>query len=329
MSLRSCSSHNVREIRLFPVRVSLRPGHSSQGVPEIRLFQANFPEIRLFPVRMSLRWGYAIQSFPEVRPFPVVACTPVFSSVALLSQEKDETDSGYRSGTIPDEKLPKAPSQATLNRKERRRKIQTFNHFVPKASLEEVSRLQSLIFLCLNSVAANPCWESTLVRSLWTPISLMQARVFCFFTGGGDILNSNRHMWQWKEDAMLCEIHMRDFKSNSWQDFLAYCTRPVSVYLVMVYVGCLFNSFSVFLLSLKRQQNLMKILFSCIHFPIWPYPPKIMREKKYFIPVNCMCWQVCNSVGDLANSSSASCWLQVWVGEKWTEHLALGTEPIK
>ncbi|KAL8594725.1 hypothetical protein ACOMHN_051671 [Nucella lapillus] len=53
------------------------------------------------------------------------------------SNEKDETDSGYRSGTIPEEKLPKAPSQATLNRMELRRKIQTFNHFVPGAALQQ------------------------------------------------------------------------------------------------------------------------------------------------------------------------------------------------
>ena len=85
---------------------------------------------------------------------------------------------------------------------------------------------------------------------------------------------------------------MCDFKSHFWQDFLAYCPRPVSVHLVMVCVGCSFNSFSVFLLSLKQQQNLMKIMFSCIHFPVWPYPPKIMK-KMYFIQVNCMGWQVC------------------------------------
>ena len=28
----------------------------------------------------------------------------------------------------------------------------------------------------------------------------------------------------------------------------------------------------------------MKIVFSCIHFPVWPYPPKIMRFFNYFIP---------------------------------------------
>ena len=67
--------------------------------------------------------------------------------------------------------------------------------------------------------------------------------------------------------------------------------RPVSVHLVMVSVSCSFSSFSVFLLSLK-QQNLMKIMFSCIHFPIWPYFPK-NNENLYFILVNCMGWQVC------------------------------------
>ena len=63
--------------------------------------------------------------------------------------------------------------------------------------------------------------------------------------------------------------------THAQQDLLAYCTRPVSVHLVMACTGCSFNSFSVFLLSLK-QQNLMKIMFSYIHFPVWPYPPKIM-----------------------------------------------------
>ena len=90
------------------------------------------------------------------------------------------------------------------------------------------------------------------------------------------ILNFSRHVWRWKEEAMLCEIHTRDFKSHFRWDFLAYCTRPVSVHLAMACVGCSFDSFSVFLLSLKPQQNLMKIMFSCIHFPLGPYPPKII-----------------------------------------------------
>ena len=112
-----------------------------------------------------------------------------------------------------------------------------------------------------------------------------------FFAGGSGVLNSNWHVWQWKEEAMLYEIHMRDFKSHFQQDFLAYCTRPVSIWWWHVSASCSFNGFSVFLLSLKQQQNLMKIMFSCIHFPVWPYPPKIMK-KMYFILVNCMGWQV-------------------------------------
>ena len=80
---------------------------------------------------------------------------------------------------------------------------------------------------------------------------------------------------------------MHNFKSHFWWDFLAYCTRPASVHLVMAFIGCSFDSFSIFLLSLKQQQNLMKIKFSCIHFPVWPYPPQIMK-KLYFILVNCM-----------------------------------------
>ena len=83
---------------------------------------------------------------------------------------------------------------------------------------------------------------------------------------------------------------MGNFKSHFWWDFLAYCTRPASVNFVMEFIGV----FSVFLLSLKQQQNLTKIMFSCIHFPVWPYPPKIMKIL-YFILVNCMGWQVCHN----------------------------------
>ena len=109
-----------------------------------------------------------------------------------------------------------------------------------------------------------------------------QVGVFRFFTGGSSILNSNQHVWQWKEEAMLHEIHMRDFKSHFQRDFLVYCTRPVTVHLAMASVGCSLDSFSIFLLSLKQQQNLKKIMFFCIHFPIWPNPPKILRKKTVF-----------------------------------------------
>ena len=132
---------------------------------------------------------------------------------------------------------------------------------------------------------------------MWTSISFMQARVFCFFAGGSSILNSNRHMWQWKEEAVLCKIQMRDFRSHFWWYFLAYCIRPVSVHLAMACVCCLFTSFSIFLLSVKQQQNLMKIMFSCIHFLVWPYLPQNNGEKTSIlyniILVNSIGWQVC------------------------------------
>ena len=50
----------------------------------------------------------------------------------------------------------------------------------------------------------------------------------------------------------------------------------------MVHVGCSLDSFSIFLLSLKQQQNLMKIMFSSIHFPTWLYPPQIMTFKIFY-----------------------------------------------
>ena len=104
----------------------------------------------------------------------------------------------------------------------------------------------------------------------------MQAGVF-FFVGGNGILNSNQHMQQWKEEAILCEIHMHNFESHCQQDFLVYRTRPVSVHLTMACAGCSFDTFPI-----------LKMMFSCIHFPIWPYPPEIMREKEDLISVNCM-----------------------------------------
>ena len=45
---------------------------------------------------------------------------------------------------------------------------------------------------------------------------------------------------------MLCEIQVYDFRSHFLQDFLAYCTQPVSVHLAMACVGCLLEFFSLF-----------------------------------------------------------------------------------
>ena len=102
---------------------------------------------------------------------------------------------------------------------------------------------------------------------------------FVFFAGGSGILYSTQHVWQCKEEAM-CEIHMHNFKSHFQQDFLACCTRPVSVHLATACVSCSFNSFSIFLLSLKQQQNIVKIILSSVHFPVWSSPPKIMGGEK-------------------------------------------------
>ena len=71
-------------------------------------------------------------------------------------------------------------------------------------------------------------------------------------------------------------MRMHDFKSHFQQDVSVYCTRPVSVHLAMVCVSCSFHSFSVLLLSLKLKLNLLKIMFSFIHFPACPYPTQIM-----------------------------------------------------
>ncbi|XP_052271497.1 ras association domain-containing protein 1-like [Dreissena polymorpha] len=59
---------------------------------------------------------------------------PAMEPMSEPASEKDETDSGYRSGTIPDEKLPPKPSEATLNREELRKRIAEFNRLVQGAN---------------------------------------------------------------------------------------------------------------------------------------------------------------------------------------------------
>ena len=75
---------------------------------------------------------------------------------------------------------------------------------------------------------------------------------------------------------------MQDFKSH-FRDFLAYCTRPVSVHLAMASVGYSFNSFSIFVLSL-RQQNLIELCFpvSVFQYAPPPPPPPPPHEKLFY-----------------------------------------------
>ena len=143
-------------------------------------------------------------------------------------------------------------------------------------------------------IAVNPFWDwvnlSTEFVNLYFPYA---GRGLLFFAGGSGILNSNQHMWQWKEEAMS-KIHMCEFKSHFRQDFLAYCTRPVTNskhWFTTSFLGgrcrasqCTFGDgvcwllvwqFLIFSFNLK-QQNLMKTMFSSIHFPIWTHLPKIM-----------------------------------------------------
>lgn len=73
-----------------------------------------------------------------------------------ITNEKDETDSGYRSGTIPDDKLPRKPSQATLNREELKKKLEEYNSLVPGAEFilntEKEETFQGFIKVTLNLV---------------------------------------------------------------------------------------------------------------------------------------------------------------------------------
>ena len=78
-------------------------------------------------------------------------------------QEKDETDSGYRSGTIPDEKLPPKPSDATLNREELKKRIAEFNKFNPGANFALVSMMVDKSFSFIISF----CLEKKLKVTTW------------------------------------------------------------------------------------------------------------------------------------------------------------------
>ena len=73
-------------------------------------------------------------------------------------QEKDETDSGYRSGTIPDDKLPRQPSQATLNREELKKKLEEYNTMVPGAEFKLV--IDWLISCVLYNILFKNCLQS-------------------------------------------------------------------------------------------------------------------------------------------------------------------------
>ena len=67
--------------------------------------------------------------------------------------------------------------------------------------------------------------------------------------------------------------------------FLAYCTRPVSEHLAMACIGCSFDSFSVFLLSLKNKSpEYYVFLYPFSSMAIFPQD----NGKNYFMLVNCM-----------------------------------------
>ena len=79
---------------------------------------------------------------------------------------------------------------------------------------------------------------------------------------------------------------MDDFRSHFQEDFLAYCTKPVRVHLAMPCIGCLFNSFSVFLLSLK-QQNRTEIIFSLYSFSNTAISPPKYEQKNIVNFIEC------------------------------------------
>ena len=92
----------------------------------------------------------------------------------------------------------------------------------------------------------------------------------CFFAGTRGISNSNRHLWQWKEEQCCAKYACTTLNLTSdeiSQTIASQCEFGDGVHQLLIFQ---------FLLNLKQQQNLMKMMFYCIHFPVWPYPPQIM-----------------------------------------------------
>ena len=112
------------------------------------------------------------------------------------------------------------------------------------------------------------------------PLSwLTQAGVFCFFAGGSSIFNSSWHVWQWKEEAMLCEIHMCEIKSHFGQDFLAYCQCAFGDGVYWLLVRQFFN-FSAQFKTTKSHQNYV-FLDSFSNMAITPPPPPPKKTVLY------------------------------------------------
>ena len=103
----------------------------------------------------------------------------------------------------------------------------------------------------------------------------MQARVFCFslvaaafWISTGTCSSGRKKQWC----AKYTKSHFR-------QDFLANYTRPVSVHVAVVCVGCLFNNFSVFLLCFTQHKTSWNLCFPVSIFQYGHIPPKIMKKN--------------------------------------------------
>ena len=71
---------------------------------------------------------------------------------------------------------------------------------------------------------------------------------------------------------------MQNLKSHFWRDFFAYYTRPVNVHLAMVWVGCLFSNFSVFLLCFTQHKITWNLCFPVSIFQYGHIPPVKSKE---------------------------------------------------
>ena len=96
----------------------------------------------------------------------------------------------------------------------------TLNHYL-QLHTHQTQSLSSVA--CIQAQLSTPFGSKTDSRLSEPVFPLCRLGPFVFFTGGSDILNSSRHVWRWKEEAMLCEYTCATSNlTHFWQDFSAW-----------------------------------------------------------------------------------------------------------
>ena len=101
-------------------------------------------------------------------------------------------------------------------------------------------------------------------------IKYYAGRGLLFFAGGSGFLNSNQHVWQWKEEAVLSAV-----RNSLAQLQISLPTRFLSLLHKCAFgdgvSAARLTVFQSFCSVKKKKKSHEFFLFSCIHFPIWIY----------------------------------------------------------